>query len=782
MYLAAALAVCVATNPGYIENLYQTDSGDDFVTVEWDFVFVEGEDPLVKYSCIVDNNETVNICPLSHCSITINHLEACKEHEIELVPYFSDMASDIYPGEAATLAAYTDDKPVGAPGNLVVVSEDSGTTLKWDDPAENVECVAAYKVCSRREATEESVCQTVTATSATLTYLQACVTYEVTVKPVMVSGKEGLAVETNVTEDGVPGPPTDLVAGNITDSSIELRWNNPVINPACVHHYVISSGPVALQAIQGSHRASEDFENYAAMTHLEARTTYQFDIVSVSKSDEFSTSATVYATTKGPSHVNNFQQRGSGYTEVTLEWDYVEGYPAYPLVKYTLVTNKLVQVDFNCATRHCSYTVDGLEACTEYTFDLIPFFKDPTNDSTFQGAIVSTIAYTNDTPVSAPSNLVIVSEDDFGTTLQWDASAGDCVASYKVCSRLDGSQETVCQTVNGTSTTIATMQGCGTYQVSVSPVTHTGNEGPSLEETITPKNVAPGPPMDLVADNFTDTTVVIMWNNPDVNSLCLREYSITYGQVMDRVSRSHGAQGDYDNYATIGPLEPNTVYIIEIISIGQFGQNSAPATLYVITKEAGRIVDFQQTDSGDGSVTLEWDTAKGVDTIQKYTIITDSDFATDIRCPLSHCSITIDYLEACKEHEFDLIPFFKSSTNGSIIQGDVATTTGYTNDKPVSAPRNLMVVSGDDFGTTLQWEAPAEYPDCVKLYKVCSSLERTQDSVCQTVNGTSMKVASMQTCGTYQVIVTPVTLSGKEGPALEETITITTDVVTCSPL
>ncbi|KAG7160507.1 Fibronectin-like, partial [Homarus americanus] len=135
-------------------------------------------------------------------------------------------------------------------------------------------------------------------------------------------------------------------------------------------------------------------------------------------------------------------------------------------------------------------------------------------------------------------------------------------------------------------------------------------------------------------------------------------------------------------------------------------------------QDFGHIENLQVT-SGDGSITLEWDFVAGDPTykLHKYTILTDNDFSTDLRCPAAHCTTIIDYLDACKEHTFDVTPVFDDTVNGGSVNGDTSSISGFTNDLPPSSPSNLRVLSEDDSGTTLQWDAPTKNPICVQSYK-----------------------------------------------------------------
>ncbi|KAG7160512.1 hypothetical protein Hamer_G001788, partial [Homarus americanus] len=184
-------------------------------------------------------------------------------------------------------------------------------------------------------------------------------------------------------------------------------------------------------------------------------------------------------------------------------------------------------------------------------------------------------------------------------------------------------------------------------------------------------------------------------------------------------------------------------------------------------------IENLKAKSGDESVTLEWDFVKGdaAYRLHKYTLVTDNDFSEDIRCPADHCVHTVDYLEACKEHTFDLTPYFDDTINSGTVDGDTAATTGYTYDKPPNSPSNLRIVSEEELGTTLQWDAPTKNTVCVKSYKVCFRLDADPNPTCDTTEDTTVLLPGLQACGKYHVSVTPVTPTNAEGPKLEQDVT-----------
>nr|XP_045609993.1 phosphatidylinositol phosphatase PTPRQ-like [Procambarus clarkii] len=469
-----------------------------------------------------------------------------------------------------------------------------------------------------------------------------------------------------------------------------------------------------------------------------------------------------------PGHIENFQQTGSGDGEIVLEWDFVEG--DYPLHKYTIVTDSDFSNDVRCTASHCSYTVTYLEACKAHKFDLIPMFDNPADGTIFQGDVATTTGYTADTPPSAATNVVVVSEGDTGTTIQWDAPEVNsaCVESYKVCAKeLEETLETNCQTVDTTSVTMAFMQGCGNYEVTVTPLTPSGNEGPAATETVTTKEGVPGPPRDVVVGITTDSTIELKWNDPLINPLCVHDYTITYGAITDEVTRNSRemSEDEYDHHATIGPLDACTNYSIEISSISESGINSAPVLKFANTNEtAPQTPSLVVLDpSNPESIDVSWDSPK------------DACAASFVICwydgihPVEECeevpsntdNFTITGLLPCSNYQVTIT----SVTPGG-IEGVPTADSTTTQDVEPGPVKNLMLTEIHENAVRLSFEPPETNPQCVKEYDIRVIDQDMSRVTVPKLNGDPVVdlITGLEACTNYLFKVRAITKTNKESP------------------
>ncbi|XP_042237341.1 tyrosine-protein phosphatase Lar-like [Homarus americanus] len=422
-------------------------------------------------------------------------------------------------------------------------------------------------------------------------------------------------------------------------------------------------------------------------------------------------------------HIENLQVT-SGDGSITLEWDFVAGDPTYKLHKYTILTDNDFSTDLRCPAAHCTTIIDYLDACKEHTFDVTPVFDDTVNGGSVNGDTSSISGFTNDLPPSSPSNLRVLSEDDSGTTLQWDAPTKNpiCVQSYKVCYRLDKDPTPTCETTEDTTITLAGLQACGEYHVTVTPVTPSDTEGPQLEQDVTTRDGVPGTPQDVKVGITTQSTIELEWNDPAINPLCVQDYSITYGEVESRRRFSyHQVEDfgdDYDHHANIGPLEPCTEYLINITSIGKKGQESVSISKQAATNDTEPlppkyvVVDTTSEDS----IEVSWAENEADRCIGFYIICWNDDQSaveTCVNVTDTSGKYTITDLLACTHYDVSITVV----TPGGIHSETVRNFTN-TGEAAPGHVEGLSVVEVHPTSLKVYFEEPNSNPQCVAGYDI----------------------------------------------------------------
>ncbi|ROT75871.1 frazzled protein [Penaeus vannamei] len=282
-----SLALLVTAGPernwvrrsGEIQNFQQKSNGADYIELEWSLT-QDGDYTLHKYTLTTDKDFSNDVrCFNEHCTFVVDYLPACTDHDFELVPHFDGPSGDVL-GAVATATGSTADSPPGAPSNIEVSGLGaSGTNLTWDAPATNPGCVDVYEVCYRLDSDTATKCENTTDTSITLTALEACGRYQVTVTGVTPSGAAGASLDTFITtQDGVPGQPQNVVVGLSTVDSITIQWDDPLINRLCIDRFAFSYGETHTRSLHYV-RASD---HEAIISPLNGCTNYTIDVFAVS--------------------------------------------------------------------------------------------------------------------------------------------------------------------------------------------------------------------------------------------------------------------------------------------------------------------------------------------------------------------------------------------------------------------------------------------------------------------------------------------------------------------
>ncbi|TOF90583.1 hypothetical protein CGJ15_24480, partial [Vibrio parahaemolyticus] len=578
--LVAVFTVCAALSPGHIENFIQTDSGDGTITLEWDFV--EGADPLEKYTLMVNNDPDYTIsvrCPLSHCSVTVDYLYACTAYKFDLIPFFTDPSIGSYQGDVATYTGFADDDPVTSPSNLVVAGEDdTGTTLQWDAPAENAGCVDHYEVCTKPQGSEESVCESVEDTSATISSLQACGTYDVTVTPVTLSGNEGPSVaDTITTEDGVPGPPTDVVVGIITDSTIDLKWNDPLTNPLCLWEFSITCGPITKLVKPGYLRAEEEYDNYATIGPLDACTDYQCDITAIGKSGTPSTPVTVFASTNetdplAPPYVH--VDSGNSTDSIDVTWgtnsdDKCAG------GGFVICWNDGLHLE-ECADVPAgtdNFTIPDLSPCSRYDISVNVVTPDGTSSET-----VTESTTTADIVPGPVTNLMVTDVAETGVRLSFDPPTEEpqCVKEYDIRVINEDLRRLVKPMLaEGPVTDFITgLEACTNYLFKVRAITATEKEGPWTEVRQKTADSTPSDPQQFSAKEITTSSITVEWYEPATYSNCVTEYLLSWeGASGDSDSQEITSTSTFKSEVTIDGLNACESYTFSLSAKSTIGES-----------------------------------------------------------------------------------------------------------------------------------------------------------------------------------------------------------------
>lgn len=193
-----------------------------------------------------------------------------------------------------------DTTPPTDPTGLAVSNEqDTQVTLNWNASSDNVG-VTGYEVFSNG-----SSIGTVTGTSANVTGLSTCTTYNFGVRALDAAGNasgqdtaSGTTTGCSTADTTPPSDPTNLTVSNEQDTQVSLSWNASSDNIGVTGYEVFSNGS-SIGTVTGTS---------ANVTGLTACTTYSFGVRAFDAAGNNSGQATTSGTTTGCSG-------GGGFTE-----------------------------------------------------------------------------------------------------------------------------------------------------------------------------------------------------------------------------------------------------------------------------------------------------------------------------------------------------------------------------------------------------------------------------------------------------------------------------------
>ncbi len=246
-----------------------------------------------------------------------------------------------------------------APTNLVASNATSSSlTLTWTASTDNVG-VVRYDVYKGG-----ALAGSVTATSSTLSGLNASSSYALTVKAVDAAGNVSAASATlnasttAAADTTAPTAPTNLVASNATSSSLTLSWTASTDNVGVVRYDVYKGG-----ALAGSVTATS-----STLSGLNASSSYALTVKAVDAAGNVSAasatlnaSTTAAADTTAPSAPTNLVASNATSSSLTLSW--TASMDNVGVVRYDVYSGGVLAGN----TTGTSMAISGLSASTSYT-------------------------------------------------------------------------------------------------------------------------------------------------------------------------------------------------------------------------------------------------------------------------------------------------------------------------------------------------------------------------------------------------------------------------------
>jgi PQQ-dependent dehydrogenase (s-GDH family) len=270
---------------------------------------------------------------------------------------------------------------------------------------------------------------------------------------------------TDVVDTLAPSVPTNLAAGNITQTSLELTWDASIDNVAVTGYDVYRNGSKINTSLVTS-------LNYT-VTDLTAATPYSFYVVARdaagNTSDNSNTVDITIPDTQAPAAPFNLAASSITQTSLTLSWNASTdnvGVTGYDVYQDNVKINTLPVTVTN-------YSVSGLTPSTTYAFYVVAFDAAGNTSANSNTINVTTASPPDTIAPTGPTNLVASGITSSSFVLNWDASSDNIgVTGYDVYVNND---KVNMATITSTVYTVTGLSELTTYQVSVRAKDLAGN-------------------------------------------------------------------------------------------------------------------------------------------------------------------------------------------------------------------------------------------------------------------------------------------------------------------
>ncbi|XP_068214234.1 receptor-type tyrosine-protein phosphatase F-like [Palaemon carinicauda] len=551
MFLSLSLVICLGTSVmaqtlGQIKNFRQLEGTEDTITLAWDFE--AGDDPALTFYTLLNEEEgfETNVkCPLESCTTVVDFLNACSEYHFSLTPHFVGTIV----GDKASTSGHTSDVLPGSPINLNVEGTGEGdTTISWDIPTENPQCIEEYQICMRLEGETDQECFNTTETTETLDMLQLCSHYFFTVKGLTHIG--GLGEESAIelkTVDGVPGEPQDLQVKEWGPDSVTVTFHDPLINPLCVeifaftwheHTYLTQSRSISSTHVSKGHRCDPICENTIAPLPPCRNVT-----IAVSASNSVGiegTAASVETSTEDldPLPPSSVDAEPIDPTTIQVSWNGNPGdtcaFDAEVCWVDEVVFDEQCQIVSVDRDGSGIYDINGVLPCTEYEITVV--FKSPLGKESDLTRLVQSTTDIEPSPV-VDLKIVDVGTTDVTFTYSMPDTNPQCAVDVKdkyidvtnghpSLESLTSGQKVK---VTSPSSTIHKdgLLSCSDYYIEVRTMSPSGLESAPANISFTTEPAPSTSPQTFEVHDIHVTSAIFQWLKPKENSRCVTEYRLT---------------------------------------------------------------------------------------------------------------------------------------------------------------------------------------------------------------------------------------------------------------
>ena len=403
------------------------------------------------------------------------------------------------------------------------------------------------------------------------------------VEVVWPSGLVNVVTETNGNEiltivEGVSVPevPQNLVATAISESEIDLTWDQNTDTPIRYYIYraTVSGGPYAL--IDSVDHPTSSFND----TGLATGTTYYYTVSAVNADGESAQSGEASATTTTgpvPAIPTGLTATAISSSQIDLSWTANSDSPLRYRVYRSLINGGTLTLIDSVDHPTTSYSNVGLNTSTTYYYKITAV-----NDNGESGESDQASATTFGLPPAVPTNLTATSAGSGQIDLSWTASTGSPTEYYIYRSPTSGGTFTVIDSVDHPTASYSDtgLESLTTYYYKISANNAWGESALTVEVNATTDGSPPATPTNFNATTISFSEIEVDWTVSTGSPLRYKIYRSLFAGTGYVAVDSVDHPTDIYNDTGLSLL---TTYYYRISAVNDWGESALSAVVNATT-------------------------------------------------------------------------------------------------------------------------------------------------------------------------------------------------------
>ena len=516
--------------------------------------------------------------------------------------------------------------------------------------------------------------------------------------------------------------PRELVAFDVTDHTVALKWSAPEINEDLVKKYKIQCKEVCSK----KKKIIKSEKNEALIDNLLPKMKYVFKVIAKGDTTE-KESEKIEVLTKEqvkPSQPTKPTVSKVTHSSVTLKWSMPE-YNTLPIAHYCILYDSLDDFGkLETTDNALKATVDYLKPSITYTFRVIAVC---TSNCVSEKSKDSEPITTEAKCCSKPSIPFAAKVAHDSITLMWytPTTNSSVITHYTIYSHESDKKVKISEcTANEHSVVINDLTPSTSYTYSVLANCKSGDAIESSQYTTRTMDTVSGPPGKPELVKVTHNSITVKWSRPIYNDQFITSYEVIYYCLTRNISYL-----DYpcDEISTINQLPPNCEFRVQVVAeCGKKKSSSSCESDTITTKDACSEPGKPFSNDCDityHSVKLKWSAPKRNTYLIKEYIVTykseKDEESHKVQVPVgndlsSYCHHTIKNLEPVTNYKFKVM----ARCNSEIFIESEQSYPIKTDKAICSPPGKPTATDTSEYGATIKWTMPQKYPELVQKFKI----------------------------------------------------------------